>query len=82
MRVDEVNAYVVVHDGYVINIILWNGNTDESTGGVTFPSDWILFIAPDDGPTIFIGATATQNSDGSWTFGDYDSIPDPDIAAK
>ncbi|MCA8411574.1 hypothetical protein LGN03_08965 [Burkholderia multivorans] len=57
--------YAIVESGVVTNVIVWDGNTDSSTGGWQPPEGRdVIPVAP---PTD-IGWSAVLNADGTWTF--------------
>jgi len=64
---NEIKTYAVIVDGIVTNTVLWDGNTDPETGGVSPPSgqQWILI---ENGQAAYIGYPATQDENGVWSF--------------
>lgn len=64
--------YALIQGGIVINVIIWDGNSDPETGGITTdPAIAYVLLGPDD--HAYIGLGATQNADGTWTF----DVPPP-----
>lgn len=68
MGIGDVETYAVIKDGFVINSILWDGNTNPDTGGIPqWPFGWVVVLVK-PGEVANIGYSAVQNADGSWTY--------------
>jgi hypothetical protein len=59
------SVYAQIEKGIVTNKIMWDGNTDPTTGGWEPPSGAVMAKLPYD-PAI--GDKAMQNPDGTWSF--------------
>lgn len=60
-----VQMYAMVQDGTIVNIVMWDGNSDTNTGGWPVPDGVTMVVIP---RCPGVGDIATQNADGSWTF--------------